>query len=215
MGAYAQVKGVVVASALLEVPLEPLFRGWSLEALAGRYVELSGGMATAALTVCAGLVLQAQRRGAFAAWIGGYNSSFYPPDFAEAGIDLKALPVVRVVEPAEGWRAADTLLRSGAFAIVVIDLGCKARLPLAAQTRLVGLAKKHNTALLVITRQARHGRHGGRGVPNGSLASLRGETDKRRVEHDCFACEVRVVKDKRRPPGWGHEEMCRGPDGLC
>ncbi len=176
---------------------------WSLAALAGRLIELRDS-----LSVAAGLIAEAQRQGEPAVWIGVSGSSFYPPDFAAAGIDLEALPVVRVADEAQVMRAADTLLRSGGFAAAVLDPGPGARTPLNAQSRLVGLAKQHHTAVILLTR----------GTPaagsQGGLASLRGETIRKRAGFGQFACELRIVKDKRRGPGWRRVEVCRGPDGL-
>lgn len=208
MSACSPPKGVVVARELWGRSLPPV-EAWALDALAGRFVEIGGDSATAALTVSASLIVQAQRQGEPAVWIGGLGSTFFPPDFAAAGVELDALPVVRVDSALAAAQAADTLLRSGGFAVVVLDLGPKAELPLAVQTRLVGLAQKHHTALLALTRQTPGDR------PRGSLASLRAETLKSRTDHDCFACELRIVKDKRRTPGRRHTEVCRGPDGLC
>jgi len=48
----------------------------------------------------------------------------------------------------------------------------------------------------------------------GSLISLRGQTFQRRSGRDEFTCELRVLKDKRRAPGWVIEEICGGPAGL-
>ena len=175
---------------------------WSLDALAGRLIEL-----TDSLTAAAGLIAEAQWRGEPAAWIGAGGSSFYPPDFAASGVDLDALPVVRVADSAQVMRAADTLIRSGGFAAVVLDPGPNARLPLNMQSRLVGLAKAHHAAVVLLTRRAASG-------PQGALASLRGEVTRKRTGFDRFACELRVVKDKRRGPGWRRVEVCRGPDGL-
>lgn len=182
---------------------------WRIETLAGRLVEISGSAPTATLTAAASLILEAQRRGELAAWVGARDSIFFPPDFAASGIDLNGLPVIRAPDDKRAWRATDALLRSGGFAVVVIDLGYRADLPLAVQTRLAGLARKHHTVLLCITRK-------GRQVPSlGSLVSIRAEVGKRRADFDRFACQLRVVKDKRQGPGWGHSEVCRGPDGLC
>lgn len=208
-GALAvKTEGVVAARALLGTFSDPA-AGWCLEAFLGRFVEVSGGSATSALTCSAGLVLEAQRQGRTAAWIGGMGSMFYPPDFSASGIDLEALPVLRVADAAQGARAADTLLRSGGFTLVVLDIGRGTDLPITVQTRLAGLAKKHHTALVVLTRKSR------RESPRGSLVSLRGETCKERIDHNSFRCEVIAVKDKRRTPGWTHVELCHGPDGLC
>jgi recombination protein RecA len=200
---------VAPASSLLAAPLDALGADWCLDALAGRFVEVSGDAAGAALTVSAALIHEAQQRGGLAAWIGGSGSSFYPPDFAASGVDLDALPVVRVADRTKASHVADTLLRSGGFALIVLDIGHKLDLPFAMQTRLVGLAKQHHTALLALTRPARHS------APASSLVSLRVETQRKRIGHDCFLCELRVVKDKRRIPGWTHTEICHGPDGLC
>ncbi len=182
---------------------------WRIEALAGRLVEISGSAPTATLTAAASLILEAQRQGELAAWVGARDSIFFPPDFAASGIDLNGLPVIRAADEKRAWRATDALLRSGGFAVVVIDLGYRADLPLDVQTRLAGLARKHHTVLLCITRK-------GRQVPSlGSLVSIRAEVGKRRADFDRFSCQLRVVKDKRQGPGWGHSEVCRGPDGLC
>ena len=205
-----QFNGVAPARSLLAAPLPAQHSAWRLDALAGRFVEVSGDAAGAVLTVSAALIREAQRRGGLAAWIGGCGSTFYPPDFAASGIDLAALPVVRVVDTLQAARVADTLLRSGGFALLVLDLGHKLDLPFALQTRLVGLAKQHHTALLALTRPTRH-----TNASPSSLVSLRVETQRRRIGHDCFLCELRVVKDKRRSPGWTHTEICHGPDGLC
>jgi recombination protein RecA len=201
--------GVVAARELLRVAPEIAEEPWSLEALAGRFVEISGGSATAALTAAAGLIVQAQERGELAAWIGRAESIFFPPDFAASGIDLAALPVVRAENVTQMARAADTLLRSGGFALVVLDLDGRIELPMAMQTRLAGLAKQHHAALVCITRTIR------RAAARGSLVSLRVETERTRTAPGCFTVTLRAVKDKRRAPGWTHREMCHGPDGVC
>lgn len=188
---------------------EPQPDAWRLESLAGRFVELGGGADTAALTLCARLIAGAQQAGGLAAWVGLPASSFFPPDFAAAGVDLAALAVVRAADARQLWRACDTLLRSGGFALVVADIDGGIVLPFGVQTRLSGLAQHHGAALVALTRERRPE------GPRSSLVSLRADTFKRRAGHDCFACGARVVKDKRGRPGWTHEELCRGTDGLC
>lgn len=210
---YSPPAGVVAARELLELSPKIPSDGWSLDVLAGRFVEIGGGASTASLTACARLILEAQQRGEPSAWIGQPGSCFFPPDLAAFGIDLAALPVVWVSDVLQAARAADTLLRSGGFGVLLLDLGQKAELPLVVQTRLVGLAQKHHTALIAITRQERD--EVSRGHSRTPLVSLRAETVKRRADHDRFAWELRIVKDKRRVPGWCHTEECRGPDGLC
>src|SRR5437763_1219444 len=73
----------------------------------GRLVELRGAHLTPAIR----LVLDAQETGEPVAWIGPRETSFFPPDAAEAGVDLDALVVVHVPRAAAP-RAADPLARS-------------------------------------------------------------------------------------------------------
>src|SRR5689334_3058740 len=91
--------------------------------LGGRLVELSAQGAVATLTCAVGLVLEAQVQAEPVAWIAIAGTSFYPPDLADSGVDLAALVVVRAPELLAGVRAAERLLRSGAFGLVVLDLG--------------------------------------------------------------------------------------------
>lgn len=180
-----------------------------MNTVAGRFVEVGGGAATAGLSWCARLVWEAQRAGGLAAWVGDAQSVFYPPDLSACGVDLGALAVVRLSEARQVWRACDTLLGSGGFALVVVDVQGELLLPLSAQTRLSGLAQHHNSALVALTRMGRTE------AARSSLVSLRAVTEKHRTGHDCFSCELHALKDKRRVPGWRHEELRRGTDGLC
>jgi recombination protein RecA len=187
----------------------PVPARWQLSAFVGRFGEVSGDEAGACLSLVFRLVLEAQRQGEPVVWVGRRESIFFPPDVAEIGIDLAALPVVRASDPLAAARVADYLVRSGAFGLTVLDLGARARLPLRAQTRLVGLAKKHDTALLCITEKEDD-------RPSlGSLVSLRAHAVRTQREGDRYHCEARILKDKRSGPRWGHTEVCRGPDGLC
>ena len=183
--------------------------GWSLSTAGGRFTALDptpeSGMAT--LSLVARLLREAQEQEGLAAWIAGPGRLFFPPDLAASGVDLAALPVVRAPDAPKAARIADTLLRSGSFAVLILDVDGQA-FPLALQTRLVGLAQQHHTALVTL-------RQPGERASRGSLVSLRGATQQHRVGHDCFACGLRAVKDKRQTPGWTHEELRHGPDGLC
>src|SRR5512140_855201 len=96
---------------------------WGLDALRGRLVELSALGATATLTTSIELVLEAQRAAEPVAGVMLGNGTFYPPDVADSGVDLAALVVVRVADTTTAARAAERLLRSGAFGLVVLDFG--------------------------------------------------------------------------------------------
>jgi recombination protein RecA len=186
----------------------PTSRAWTLDALAGRMVELSSAETSASLTVATGLVLASQQRGEPTAWVVSSHSSFYPPDVAASGVDLDALIVVRASDTTRAARAADHLLRSGGFALIVIDLSRDAQMRMSVQSRLSGLAKAHRSAVICLTRKTSD-------APSiGSLVSIRGDTTVTRTAFDEFAWEIHVIKDKRRGPGWHHAGTSRGPDGL-
>ncbi len=181
---------------------------WSREQLAGRLCELSSISGAALLTSAFRLVLDAQLEGEPAAWIAAGPGTFFAPDAAENGVDLDALVVIRVPDAQSAGRAADRLLRSGAFGLIVMDLNSNRTISVPLQTRLVQQARTHDAALLCLTSK-------GRGAPSlGSMVSLRGQTSCRRLEVDRFQYQIEILKDKRHGPGWSHTEVCRGPDGL-
>lgn len=187
----------------------PAPREWTLGALAGRIFEISDSGTTPSLTAAASLILQAQQKGDPVAWIAVGHSIFFPPDLLDWGIDLEALPVLRVLDGMAAARAADQLLRSGAFGLVVLDLQDQLHMRPAVQSRLAALAKRHQTLLLCLTRKKR-------GTPSlGSLVSLHGQGRIQKTSFNRFSWEVRMLKDKQGAPGWSHTESCRGSDGLC
>jgi recombination protein RecA len=204
-----------VSAARIEVPAQAPAPAWSLADLAGRLVELSASAETAHLTAALGLVLEAQLGDDRAAWVALEGSSFFPPDLVDTGIDLDALPVVRVPDARTAGRAADHLLRSNAFGLVVVDLAgagvataLNAGLPVPLLSRLLGLAREHGAVVLLLTRKTDD-------APSmHSLISLRAEARWRRTEAGVYEVGVRVLKDKRSGPGWTHTEICCGPPGL-
>lgn len=126
----------------------------------GLSVELSG-TGPGKLSVASRLVARAMQAGEPVVWITPREAaSFYPPDLIALGIDLDALSVVRMPESAGSHglvRAAEVVLRAGAFGLVVLDLS-HAPLPkgeLSWQSRLSGLVRLHATRLLLITSSAR------------------------------------------------------------
>ena len=181
---------------------------WTLDEVAGRLVEISSSTAGAALTLTFTLIREAQARGEPVGWVTLAESCFYPPDAARSGVDLAAMVVVRVGHDAIIARAGEKLLRSGAFGLVVLDLGA-ADIPMPLQTRLTGLAHRHHTALVCLTNKASGA------FSLGSLVSLRAHAERKRVQGNRFACALRVLKDKRRGPTWQYEDIYTGPAGLC
>jgi recombination protein RecA len=222
------------------VPRETRENGWCLAELGGRLVQLEGAGDSAALTLAFTVILEAQQCGEQVAWITPRAraadaadsaidvSVFYPPDAHETGIDLAALPVVRAPDVTAAFAAADLLLRSGGFGLIVADLGdsqCVAASTSLA--RLAGLARRHHTALLFLTQSSVFRKRTGRPVssmdairpaePNGSLGSLISlhvQARRERIDHDRFRCGLVVLKDKQRGPVWEYTELCRGAVGL-
>lgn len=205
------------AETALPLPVSPAPRpkpaplSWTLGKLAGRLVELSADASGAPLTFAFRLVLDAQRRGEPAAWVAPRTRAFFPPDAAEAGVDLSALPVIWASHAIEAARAADLLVRSGGFGLVVLDLGAAGtELPLHAVTRLSGIALRHGAAVVVLTEKKAE-------RPSlGGLVSLRAHAGRVTREADRYRCTLRILKDKRGGRSIGEmSEVCRGPDGLC
>jgi len=192
---------------------------WGLAALRGRLVELSARGATATLTAAIELVLEAQTASEPVAWIMLATGSFYPPDVADSGVDLAALVVIRAHDATGAARAAERVLRSGAFGLVVMDLGALADLgtirdrrgdiSMAHQGRLVTLAQAHDAAVVCITDKIEDT------ASIGSLVSLRAEALRvRGPARGDFELTLRALKDKRRGPGWTRKLKVRGPAGC-
>ena len=139
--------------------------------------------------MASGLLWEVQQKGDPATWICARTSTFFPPDLEASGIDLAALVVVRVTDAAAAARAADKLLRSGAFGLAVLDLGAHAALPLPLLSRLLGLAQKHRATVVFLTEKAAHS-------PSlAPLVSLRVAASRQRVAPGRFACTVEATKD--------------------
>jgi recombination protein RecA len=198
----------------------PRENGWCFEQLTGRLVQLEGAGDSAALTLAFSVILEAQLVGEPAAWVtvgsagtrpgGSVEASvFYPPDAHDNGVDLAALPVVRVPGVTAAFSAADLLLRSGGFGLIVADLGVPPAVPSTALARLAGLARRHQTAMMFLT----NGAPASRGSL-GSLISMHARARRRRAAADRFDCGVVALKDKQRGPAWQYVEVRHGASGL-
>jgi recombination protein RecA len=192
--------------------------GWRIEFLQGQLIELSGHGATATLTLAFSLVLSAQQQRETTAWVTAATDLFYPPDVQAGGVDLGALVIIKAGDATTAARAADKLLRSGAFGLVVLDLGGgrnkaiatvgDAGVTTSSLARLLKLARRHNSTVLCLTDKQRWQ------ASLGALVSLRCQAIRSPAESGTFRCQVEVLKNKRGGPGWSHEEICRGPGGL-
>ena len=182
---------------------------WTRAALGSCLAELSGAAGAPSLTLACSLVREVQQQGEPVAWVTRPGSTFYPPDVADGGIDLAALPVIRLDDVRDRLLAADQLTRSGAFGLLVLDLVEDGPgLPLAVQSRLSEQAIAHGALVLCLTAKTE------RQPSLGSLVTVRGQARRIRRGNGRYACRVEVLKDKRRGPGWTDEEDRRGPDGV-
>lgn len=191
---------------------------WTPADWAGRIVEVTGSASSGCTTFVAHMVAAAQREGEPTAWLQLRDGSLYPPDLAALGVDLQALLVGLLPDGAGLLQAADILLRSGSWGLVVLDPDT---MPLAISDaqlgRLLGLCQKHAAALVLLSRQA--GQQRGTGPAFGSLVSLRLEVSRplpgqTPALHTPCPLTIEAVKDKRRGPGkrltqrWAWPEDC-------
>lgn len=187
---------------------DPASSAWGLEMLRGRLVELLVDGSGATMTASVDVILDAQVAGEPAAWISATPTIFSPTDVEAAGVDLSALVVVRVRNVLSAVRSAERLLRSGAFGVVVLDLGPNPQVPTALLGKLVKLAQLHDAAVIGLT-SSRRGT-----VSLGSMVSLRVASSRERVADGRFVTRLEALKDKRRGPGWVAEGTYCGPLGL-
>lgn len=158
-------------------------------------VELCGPSSTGRASLAVSLVMRAQAAGEPVAWVQPEGGPLYPPDLAEAGVDLGAVIVVHVPTGAgrgavgtELVRATEMLLRSGGFGLVVLDLTWQrpSGPPARWQGRLAGQLRQHSATLVLLSDGDAEG-------PSlGPMVGLRVAPQRRR----------RVVQAQQRsPPG--------------
>ena len=171
--------------------------------MAGRVVEFSEDGYFGVLSLLVEVLRQVQLRHEQIAWIATGNSVFFPPDLAFQGLDVQAISVVLASGAPSGLQAADWLLRSGAFGLVVVDWG-----PGPAEDSVLGrlskLAQDRETALLFLTRKPPSE------MSLGTLVSLRFAVSTT----DSGEIELAVVKDKRAGPLATQRMSFRGPFGM-
>ena len=192
--------------------------GFDLKSLRGRLVEVSSSRPSAGLSIICTLLLNAQKHSAPVAWISVTRDSCYPPDLAANGVDLSVLPVVWVPDAPGAIRAADWLLQTGAFSLLVIDLYGNPHSPTSLQfprvrqahlAKLAHLTHSHGCTVCFLTVKSEAAQS------LGSMISLFVRVCRSRDAGGRFRLELQVVKDKRRAPVWKHVEQIDGPPGLC
>ena len=203
-------RGIRTGRALAGSPARRSPPRWCLAEVRGRLVEVSGTGAGAWLSLASLLVAEVQSRGEPAAWVTVRGSVVHPPDLARQGIDLSALPVVFSPTAPAAARAAERLVRSGGFGLVVLDLvGAPPTLPPALSSRLAALANRHGATVLVLVEKDP-------GAPSlGTRVSLRCEGRREGGVDGIFSCRVAALRDRLRGGSWSAAWTCHGPPGLC
>ncbi|MEZ4288177.1 MAG: hypothetical protein R3A47_08555 [Polyangiales bacterium] len=162
----------------------------------GELIELSGKYVCARTSTAVSFLRAVQARGEPTAWVQPENGTLYPPDLANAGVDLNALVVVHIPTAAKTLgliKAAEYLLRSGAFGLVVVDLleGSLRGDPSLWQGRLHGLVRKHQSTLCLLTDSD------ARTSSLGSLISLRLHSKRFCDGNGEWSIHHRILKTKR------------------
>ncbi|MAG13481.1 MAG: recombinase A [Spirochaetales bacterium] len=204
-----QSSKVVKARALLEkshVDLEQ----FSLGNLVGRITELSAAPSAPVLSFISLIIREAQAHEEPVVWISACESVFFPPDFDANGVDLDALPVVWAPDLKTAVRAAEHVLRSNAFGLVVLDLHPHAIIDQGRLGKLARFADLHRVAFLFIAQQEK-----AVSFSLGSIISLRFHSYRSALGENAFQCVLEACKDKKTAPGWEFSERFYGPDGLC
>jgi hypothetical protein len=117
----------------------------------GHAVELSGEAASGRTSLALRALASAMREGRLCAYVDG-PKELYPPAAAALGVDLSRLLILRPKAPKELPWTAVQLLRSGAFAIVALDLTHTGSRPSLSETKkLIDAAQSGGTLLLTLT----------------------------------------------------------------
>lgn len=193
---------------------------WSFASLAGRLCELSEEGSAGALTVACSILAEAQGAGEPVAWITHGPSLFHPPDLTRLGIDLKSIAILRLPSAHAALLAADWLLRSNAFGLLVVDVGREWRIADGELGRLARLAARGVSAVLFLTRKRAEEES------IGSMISLRAEVRSRvavpqsdrlvAVREDIpRVVEIRTLKDKRGAPRGSVRRRLDGAARMC
>lgn len=175
--------------------------------VSGRLSELSGGASSGRTTAAVSLVIRAQAQDEPVVWVQPEGGALYPPDLSDSGVDLDALVVVQVPRDRRNLaRAAELLLRSGAFGLVIIDLTAGAPRGDAWQGRLSALARQHDSRVVLLSEASPSS-------PSlGPMVGLRVAPERERRGPGRFIVEHRILKDKlggsavasdRRRAPWG------------
>lgn len=178
----------------------------------GRLVELVSGVGPSSGSSLAALtLLETQKEGGLTAWIEHEGGALYPPDLAQLGLDLDSLLIVRT--PTEGGaiaiaKAAEILLRTGAFSALTLDLsGLKRPRGEAFLARLAALAREYGARVLIL-------RDSSEEPSLGTSIALRLDARRIRVGRGRFRLEAHALKNKLGQPPPRLFRIFSAPEGV-
>jgi hypothetical protein len=145
LAAFTQAGEAVLASGLPELDAA-LGGGFPRGAIA----TLEGAASAGRSTVAARLLAQGTAQGLAAAVTLADGAQWFAPALAAAGVRLERLTLVPLADPRQVARAADILLRSNAFGVVVIPALPGEVMRAAVWTRLAALAHHAGAVLLAL-----------------------------------------------------------------
>lgn len=182
----------------------------------GRLIELiSERGPSSGSSVAAFALREAQREGSLVAWIEHEEGALFPPDLAAAGLDLGSLLIVRT--PSAGGviaiaKAAEILLRTGAFGALTLDLSALNR-PRgeAFLARLAALAREHSARVLIL-RSSRP--KSSLGASLGASIALRLDAQRVRIAPARFRLELSALKNKIGQPPPRIFRTFGAPEGI-
>ncbi|MBL8747516.1 MAG: hypothetical protein JNK78_00040 [Planctomycetes bacterium] len=179
----------------------------------GSIVALSGGGGASCTSLAVAAVVAIQCANGVVAWIQPKHGWLFPPDLAQNGVDLAALVVVHVPVQRSTAKstnhalpaAAELLLRSGAFDLLVLDLRPAGPPRGAWVARLQALAREHQSRVMVLT--------DARATADGVGIAQKIEPRRRR-DGALFVVEPQLVRDKLPTADRPRPLRRRGPAGL-
>ena len=201
----------VVSAKILEEQRIPLHGeyGFGYTHILGRITEIVCLPSSPYPTVLCDLVREAQSLREPVVWLTMRSVVFFPPDIDANGVDLEALSIVWINDARSAMRAAEHLLRSGCFGLVILDLPPHSLIDQGRIGKLARLAALHQSAVVFVTKFTRNTPY-----TLGSLVSLRCEVTRKRIATNKFCWILKVIKDRKSAPGWSLMGVCDGPFGL-
>jgi hypothetical protein len=187
-------------------------RSFNLKGLTGKVVEFSGWNQSACLSLTIPLILECQRGVKECAWILPESirgeSLFFPPDFLRAGIDCGRIPIIRSHNAVDSFGIAEKLVRSGGFALVVLDLTAGKAVRDSTVGRLNSIVQRYQCLVLCLTRNPP-------GAPSMDPMIFIHVHVEAQLHKGQFQVTAVVQKDKTQAPGYRMKWNYEAPTGMC